>query len=206
MSAPDRAGASDEELLSLSAGRDMAAFETLVSRYQRRLLNFVYHYLHKYDDSEDILQQIFFKVFKNASKFSGDRGFKSWIFRISYNEVMDHLRSVKRKGAGPPVFSLDEKEIGEINPGGADGVNPDSPDLLVNRRLENEKIHGLLGTLEAKYRDPVILRHFHHLSYVEIGEVLNVPEGTVKTNIHRGRQALRKLIEDNSEYFSELSF
>ncbi len=139
-------------------------------------------------EAEDIAQETFIRVYVNIHSFDENRKFPTWLYRIATNLTIDRMR--KRK----PDYYLDA----EIK--GADGLTLYSQ-LAAGNRLPEEEVQGMelqevihraIAGLPPKYRSIIILKYLEEFSLQEISEITDVPLGTVKTRIHRGREALRK--------------
>lgn len=173
----------------LRAGID-SAYETLLGRYQQPVYNLVYRLLDDPSEAADVVQDVFFKVFRNIGSFRGNSSLKTWVFRIAYNEAWNHRRWFTRHK---------RQEVGlereDDNSFGFSDVLPDpgrSAFDLVSDRETHALIEEAMGDINPAFRAAVVLRDVEDLSYEEIAEVLGVSLGTVKSRILRGREALRK--------------
>jgi RNA polymerase sigma-70 factor, ECF subfamily len=163
-------------------------YRLLMERYEDKLIRYVRRISGVAPESvEDIVQDVFLKVFINLNSYDPKRAFSSWIYRIAHNETINFWRRNKKKNES--VISL-ESEGALANIGD-------------NRNVEREvfgKINGqeamrAIGFLEGKYRDAVMMNHLEEASYREISEKLNIPIGTVGTLISRGKKVLRDHLE-----------
>jgi len=177
----------DEELIVLTL-KDQNCFLYLVRRYEQKLFRYISRIsnLDK-DDAEDVLQDIFIKVYKNLNGFDIDLKFSSWIYRITHNEVISNYRKYKNK---VKVVSFDKDE--EFVKGIADEL-----DVEENLSLgeSKEKIFDILSKMNIKYRDVLILKFLEGKSYHEISDILKKPEGTVGTLISRAKKEFLKILE-----------
>ncbi|ALX49341.1 RNA polymerase sigma factor SigW [Lentibacillus amyloliquefaciens] len=167
---------------------DQSAFEEIVSFYQHKIFQHCYRMLGNRYEAEDIGQETFIRAYVNIHSFDDKRKFSTWLYRIATNLTIDRIR--KRK----PDYYLDA----EIK--GTDGLNMYSQ-MAADDRLPEEEVQGMelkdyitqeIYGLPPKYRSVIILRYLEEFSLQEISDVLDLPLGTVKTRIHRGREALRK--------------
>ncbi|WP_164670736.1 RNA polymerase sigma factor SigW [Virgibacillus doumboii] len=167
---------------------DQAAFEDVVSFYQNKIFQHCYRMLGNRHEAEDIAQEAFLRAYVNIHSFDDRRKFSTWLYRIATNLTIDRIR--KRK----PDHYLDA----EVK--GTDGLDMYSQ-LVADNRLPEEEVEGLelrdhihqeISALPPKYRSIIILRYLEEFSLQEISDILDIPLGTVKTRIHRGREALRK--------------
>jgi len=183
---------SDECLLeALRLGTD-EAYEELVTQYQKPVYNLVYRLLNHPADTADVVQEVFLKVFRNVDNFRGQSSLKTWIYRISLNEVYNHRRWFSRHKS---------REIGLESDGGGSCGGPQlvrdrgrSAFQIVSDNEMRGLIEGALAQLNPVFSAAVILRDIEDCSYDEIAEILQVSLGTVKSRILRGREALRKAL------------
>ncbi|TMV18298.1 RNA polymerase sigma factor SigW [Paenibacillus thermoaerophilus] len=178
-------------MVRLAREGEREAFAELVGLYQDKLYHLAYRMLYQAQEAEDIVQETFLRVYANLHRYDETQKFSTWIFRIATNLCIDRIR--KRKAN----FSLDaELSDGEgsdwyaMLPG--DEPTPESRLMLTETQ---EQIRSAIDGLPEKYRAIVILRYLHDLSLQEIGEIMGMPVTTIKTRVHRGREALRNKLE-----------
>ncbi|WP_209865627.1 RNA polymerase sigma factor SigW [Paenibacillus shirakamiensis] len=182
----------DARLVKLARRGDEGAFVEIVELYKDKIYHLAYRMLNNRHEAEDIVQETFLRVHKNWMKYDENQKFSTWIYRIATNLCIDRLR--KRK----PSYSLDA-ELGDKD--GLDGYTlipgdnrtPESEYLISETQMT---IHQAIDTLPAKYKSVIMLRYLQELSLQEIGDVLDMPVTTVKTRVHRGREFLRKKLEN----------
>lgn len=172
---------SDAELIGL-AKADPESFGLLMERYQIPL----FHYIRRItqlpkEDVEDLLQEVFIKIYQKLNEYDELLKFSSWAYRITHNHIIDYFR---RSNARPRISSLEIYELEKLLKSGIN-VEKDfaSKDCL-------EKIKGCLEELPLKYKEILVLRFIEEKSYEEIMDILRKPKGTVATLIARGREAL----------------
>ena len=174
---------SEEELDRIAVERcrqgDLEAFGTLIDRYERPVFHAVLHMVGDAEDAREICQQVFMKAFEHLSTYDSNRRFFSWIYRMAINESINHLKARRR---WEPLH----ERLAYQRP------NPAERYEAVERR---DHLQKAIVKLEENYRVVVVLRHFLHLSYREIGDVLNVPEKMVKSRLFTARQLLRQALE-----------
>lgn len=167
---------------------DQAAFADIVSFYQNKLYQHCYRMLGNAHEAEDIAQEAFIRAYVNIHSYDVNRKFSTWLYRIATNLTIDRIR--KRK----PDYYLDA----EIK--GTDGLDMysqlETVSHLPEETVENLELQRYIQQeilqLPPKYRSIIILRYLEDFSLKEISDILDIPLGTVKTRIHRGREALRK--------------
>ena len=178
----------DRELVEASLA-DASAYAGLVERYQSPLRRYVRRLgCRDADDAEDILQEIFIKVYLNLNGFDRQLKFSSWIYRIAHNETVTFFRRAKIR----PRTAVTEEEAIMIEQVSADldiGRETD-------RKLEAETIRTALDRLDDKYRQALTLKFLEEKSYQEISDILEKPMGTVATLINRAKAKLKKELAD----------
>jgi len=154
---------------------DREAFEALLVEYERPVFNAAFRMLNNRDDARDVTQTVFLKVFENFAQFDPSRRFFSWIYRITLNESINWLGKENR--LEPLLYETADE-----------GKGPDEE--LESARLSS-KVQAALMSIGTDYRSVVILKHFLGCSYVEISDILDVPEKTVKSRLYTARQQLK---------------
>jgi len=170
MSKPD-----DTTLIERCIKGDRKAFETLLIQYEKPVFNAAYRMLNNKEDASDVTQTVFLKVYENLDSFDPSRRFFSWLYRIALNESINVLGKQKR------LEPLQHEPAD-------DGKSPEQE--VASAELSAE-IQAALMTVKTEYRTVVILKHFLGCSYMEISEVLEIPEKTVKSRLYSARQMLK---------------
>ena len=177
----------DEQIVARVLSGQEHLFETLVRRYQTRILSHVARMVGSREDALDLSQEIFLKVFGALDRFNPEFRFSTWLFRIAGNAAIDHLR--KRKPRTVPLETTDSD-------GHVSSPEYKSSDLDPFGRLRNtergDAITRAIADLPAEFRELIALRHFTGLSYEEIAEIKNMPLGTVKNKLFRARAVLKE--------------
>ncbi|MCK5146791.1 sigma-70 family RNA polymerase sigma factor [bacterium] len=179
----------DEELIARFQNGDVYAFELIVHRYKDPLVNFIYNFLGSRIDSEDVVQETFLRVFKNKHLYRDVAKFSTWIYTIAGNLAKTELRRRKRRR----VFSISQMGYDD-----KDYDIPDTiftPDKIVENQIKGGTIRKEIDALPAKFKEVVVLRDVHEFSYEEISTILNIPIGTVKSRVNRGRLRLQKRLK-----------
>ncbi|ABS72625.1 RNA polymerase sigma factor SigW [Bacillus sp. L381] len=171
---------------------DQNAFAEIVDLYKDKIYQLCYRMLGNVHEAEDIAQEAFIRAYVNIDSFDINRKFSTWLYRIATNLTIDRIRKKK------PDYYLDAEVAGAegltmYSQIAADGVLPE--DAVLSLEL-SDTIQKKILKLPDKYRTVIVLKYIDELSLIEIGEILNIPVGTVKTRIHRGREALRKQLRD----------
>jgi RNA polymerase sigma-70 factor (ECF subfamily) len=176
--------------------RDETAFNELVLTYERRVFSLVFRMLGRRDEAEDLSQEVFVQVFKAIDQFRGDSKLSTWIYRIAVNLCKNKTKYLARRHAGEQD---DIDAMAERVPfSAAKGVSVGDvgrPDELVEGMQLEAVVKRAIAQLEPDFRQALILRDVEDMSYEEIASVTGLPDGTVKSRIHRARAQLRALVE-----------
>jgi RNA polymerase sigma-70 factor (ECF subfamily) len=181
-------------VLDLRSGIE-SAYEALIQRFEQPVFNIVSRLMDDPVDAADVVQEVFLKVFRNIGGFRQDSSLKTWIYRIAVNEARNHRRWFSRHrkqevGLEPDTFS----SSGNPAHGYQDWL-PDPGRSPYEVALDHETqalIEEALLKVNPTFRAALVLREIEGLSYEEIGDILDISLGTVKSRILRGREALRK--------------
>ncbi len=180
----------DIELVVRALGGREDGFEELVRRYQRPIVAYVYRMVGNYDSALDLTQEVFIKVYNSLTRYRPEYKFSTWIYRIAHNSAIDHLR---RNGAARTEELEVEGEGGQMFEKPLASKSP-TPEQESERRERRAEIEEVVCLLPSAYRELIVLRHSHDMSYDEIAEVTGLPLGTVKNRIFRAREAMRELL------------
>lgn len=176
----------DETLIAQFQRGDVQAFDVLVHRYKDQLLNYVYRFVGNRVDAEDIVQDTFLRVYKNKHYYKEIAKFSTWVYTIAGNLAKTELRRRKRR----KVFSVSNFVNEERDFDIPDGER--SPDQAVDGALKDDMIQKAIDKLPAKFKEVIILRDVQGFAYEEISQILNIPLGTVKSRVNRGRLKLQE--------------
>ncbi len=171
---------------------DQNAYADIVTLYQNNLYQVCYRMLGNKEEAEDAAQEAFIKAYINLHTYDQKRKFSTWLYRIGTNLCIDRIRKKK------PDYYLDAEVPGTE---GLDMYSQIStgerlPEEEIERMELQERIQYEIGQLPDKYRSVIILKYIEELPLQEISDILEIPLGTVKTRVHRGREALRKQLGD----------
>jgi len=177
----------DQELVTATFS-DRHAFSKIVERYEVPIRRYVKRLGCKdNNDTDDVLQEIFIKVFVNLNDYDPDLKFSSWLYRIAHNETISFFR---KKNVRPNVLNMEDTE--EF----FDNLADDTDFVeLARKRYDAQIIQEVLTTLDQKYKEVLVLRFLEEKSYTEISDILKMPEGTVATLINRGKKELKIALE-----------
>ncbi len=175
--------------------QDERAFNEIVRLYQGRVYHIARAMLHDDAEAEDVAQEVFVTVFKNISKFRGDSKLSTWIHRITTNHSLNRLKFLKRRGRGAKR-EFDELALRDA----AESVTMNNathlprPDHMIEGRQMEGIIQRALAELSEEQKTLVILRDIENMSYEEIRDITGLAAGTVKSRLHRARQALQRRV------------
>jgi len=178
---------SDQELVQLSI-KDQDNFLYLMERYEKRLMRYIMRISNcDFNDAEDILQEVFIKVYRNLNNYDSKLKFSSWIYRITHNEVISDFRKKKIRPQKMPSESNEEM------------LEKITADIDIEKEIDNKinrkAIMKLLNNIDIKYKEVLILRFIEDKSYQEISDILQKPNGTVATLINRAKKVLLQEIK-----------
>ena len=179
----------DQELLNRCLAGEDSAWEALLSVHTRKIYNLCYRFTGRVEEAEDVTQEVFIKVFQTLRSYDAAQGsFSTWLNRVARNHLVDHYRRARKDRL---TSSLDD-ELPAAQQKASPQVEPTSQ---VESRERREILQLALDKLSPDLREAVILRDLHDLDYEEIAQVLEVPQGTVKSRINRGRLELGRVLK-----------
>ncbi len=180
----------DSELVERWKAGDEAAFESLVRRHEQRVFRLLMRMMGTREEAEDVSQEAFLSLHRHGKQFRSESRFSTFVYRVAANAALNRRRSLGRNRARINKLGV-RQAAGDDLP-----YSPRDPEGTMLGGELTEHVRAALAKLSATLRMPVILYDIEGLSYSEIASVLNVAEGTVKSRIHRARQALRSELQD----------
>src|SRR5271154_942002 len=179
-------GEEERQLVRLAQSGEEAAFEELIRRHQQRVFGLVSGILRRREDVEDVVQQVFLKVFVSLKRFDQRAAFSTWLYKISVNECWDYLR---KKKVRPLVYEADlsEQQVSRL-----DGVvSADQPPASASDRAEaRDLLERMMEKLPEQDRELLVLKEVEGFSVQELAEILNLNVNTVKVRLFRARACL----------------
>jgi RNA polymerase sigma-70 factor (ECF subfamily) len=186
-----------DELIERCLAGDQHAWEQIVRMHWRKVFNVAYKFVGKHDEAEDLTQDIFLKIFKSLSSFDRRANFQTWLISVSRNLCIDHYRSVRKERE-----TIDR----DVDPGDLMPVSAEvSPYAQLEHRDRVSMLREAMTALPDTLRTAVLLRDIQELTYQEIADRLELPEGTVKSRINRGRTELARQIKRLKHQYDELA-
>ncbi len=176
----------DEQLVQKSL-EDVDFFSVLIERYEEPLKRYVMRISDfSHEESEEILQEVFIKTWKNLNDYDEETKFSSWIYSIAHNQTVSEYRKQKTRGRKNQIF-MDEEIFANL---------PSEMDLKteINTKLNSKIVHEILNFLPLKYKEVLILKFLEQKSYEEISDIIKKPQGTVATLINRAKKEFKKTL------------
>jgi RNA polymerase sigma-70 factor (ECF subfamily) len=177
----------DVELMRKFQRGDISAFERLIRKYQRPLINFAYRFLHDQNEAEDVAQEIFLRIYSSAKKYRPTARFSTWIYRIATNLCLNELRRMRSRVQD------------SLETGGQKEESISLPDNSIQGPFEaytemerSHVIRKAIDGLPPRQKTAVILCKYQGLSYKEVADIMQCSEGAVKSYLHRARESLLK--------------
>jgi RNA polymerase sigma-70 factor (ECF subfamily) len=163
---------------------EVDAFEVLVRRHEKTIFNLVYRMLGDYDDAIEVSQEVFLSAYRAIGQFRGDANFSTWLYRIALNHVTTRRRSNNsRQHRTAPIEDIEL--IRDSQPGPAE---------TLEKKEMQERVQLALNKLSPEDAAVILLRDLQDVPYDEVARLLEIPVGTVKSRLHRARQALKSLL------------
>lgn len=173
-------------LLQRARKGEMAAFEALVSAYERRVYSLALRSTGSEADAADVTQEVFLRAYRSLDTFRGESGFSTWLYRITTNLCVD----LARKNNAVQTGSLDDESAVEV----PDTRGSNQPEAALESSELRRELDTALSMVSEDHRKIVILRDVAGMSYADIAAALGLEEGTVKSRLARARAALRKIL------------
>ena len=190
----------DQRLVERVQRGEKAAFDLLVSKYQRKIFRLLSRLIRDPVEVEDVAQEAFIKAYRALPKFRGESAFYTWLYRIAINTAKNWLVSQGRRAPTSTEADIEEAETFDDGEHLRDLNTPDS--MLLTRQVA-DAVNRAIEQLPEDLRTAIVLRELEGLSYEEIAETMNCPIGTVRSRIFRAREAiaaeLRPVLNTNKD-------
>ena len=174
-------GIGDAECVRRVQRGDTDSFEVLVRRHEKAIFNLVYRLLGNYDEAAEVAQEVFLSAFKSIHQFRGEANFSTWLYRIGLNHASTRRKSLN--SSQRRHLPLDGTEV--IADSAVD------PAKSVEHKEIQQRVQEALNSLDPEDARIILLRDLQDVPYDDVAEMLDIPVGTVKSRLHRARQALR---------------
>jgi RNA polymerase sigma-70 factor (ECF subfamily) len=173
--------AQDRILVQAVVGGDAEAFAKLVARYQKLVASVAWRYGVRREEIEDVVSEVFFKIYRNLGRYRPDHPFSTWLYRLAANHVVDHGRRKKREAGRSEM----PDQVVDTAPGPGENAEGRERAGLVRRALQE---------VAPRYREVLFLVYIEGMLVAEVARTLGLPQGTVKSRLKRGRDALRRIL------------
>jgi RNA polymerase sigma-70 factor (ECF subfamily) len=174
--------------------RDERAFREMMETYQDRVFNLLYRMIGTREEAEDLAQEVFVTVFKSIDQFRGEAKFSTWLYRVAANHCKNRIKYLARRHDRDTSALDDVTEREAVAQGGAPigAGHIEGPDRVLEGVERDQLVQRAIADLDEDHRLVVVLRDVEELSYEEICSITGLPEGTVKSRLHRARLALKE--------------
>ena len=187
---------SERRFIERLARRDERAFNELVELYEARVFRLVLRMLGRRDEAEDMAQEVFVQIFKAVGTFRGDSKLSTWIYRVSVNLCKNRMKYLARRhsdGEDELESVVERAALDEAK--GVTFGDVAQPDRMVEGYQIERVVQVCIAELDPDFREVLILRDLEDLSYEELSEITGLPDGTVKSRLHRARSMLKASVE-----------
>jgi len=184
----------DRDVVQQAAKGNREAFDILVEKYYKKIYNLAYRFVGDAEEANDLAQEIFTAAYQNLKKFRGDAKFSTWLFQIATNRGKNRFKYLKRRGyfAGRGQQESDDDRESSQKAIPDYSTNPET--LLAGKQIQ-KIVQDAIEDLDPDHKEIVILRDIEGFSYDEIAQILNLPEGTTKSRLHRARMVVKEKLK-----------
>lgn len=197
---------SDAELMTRVREHDAHAFDVLSTRYRECIYRHVLATIHDSSIAEDIVQEVFLRLWLHADQWHGSGTFKAWLFRIATNQALNYLRMLQRRRQQPLEISddpLNEDDESSIPAWMVDHAQP-GPEIILEQDERSRLAQQLVNELPAEKREVLRLAHDLGMETRQIAEKLGIPEGTVKSRLHYATRRLAREWRNLAQEWEEM--
>lgn len=189
------AGDVDREIVAICQKGDVQAFGALVEKYQKKMLNVAYRMIGDYQEACEVTQEAFLSAYRAIKNFRGEAAFSTWMTGIVLNQARNRLKQMKNRSRHESV-SLDDPVEARGGSVLREAVAEDcSAAEEMDRKETARMVQDCISALDPEFREVVVLREIQGYSYEEIRDILNLPDGTVKSRLFRAREVLRETLK-----------
>jgi len=185
----------DRDLIIRARAGEMEAFEELVCRYDRQVLNIAMRFTRDSDQAKDVYQEVFLRVYKSLDRFAFKSQFSTWLYRVATNVSLSYISSEKRRRQIPIDEDAEHPEIQRRRVRGKLVSEPESDRRAFSREIAS-RVHGALNSLSTQQRAVFVLRHYEGQRLREIAAILQCAEGTVKKHLFTATARMREHLKE----------
>lgn len=189
-------GCTDEELMLIFINGDEKAFDELVRRYMDSVISYLYKFTGDYNISDDIAQESFIRLYRYKDRYDENSKFSPWFYSIVINRAKSAMQ-IKTDQDHISLNDMNNEEIGKIDHFSDPSDNDELEEYEYLNEVKIEYIKKAFELIDPLYKEVIILRFMKELEYEMIAEILNIPVGTVKSRISRGRSQIKEIINKN---------
>ncbi len=193
-SAVTRESDDDADLVRRTVRGDRTAFDLLVEKYYKRIYNLAYRFVGDTEEANDLAQEIFTAAYQNIKRFRGDAKFSTWLFQIAANRGKNRFKYLKRRGYFANKGRSEDENGAEL-PQRDIPDHTTNPEAVLARKQIQQLVQDAINQLEPDHKEIVILRDIEGFSYDEIAQILDLPEGTTKSRLHRARMVVKEKLK-----------
>ncbi|MBI5527517.1 MAG: sigma-70 family RNA polymerase sigma factor [Deltaproteobacteria bacterium] len=186
----------DAGFITRSQNGEAAAFEALVERHQRRMLNTAYRMLGDFDEACDVVQEAFLSAYRAIGSFRQEAKFSTWMTTIVLNHARNRLQQRASRACHECRSLDDDRETQDGRIRHEPRSDAESATDLLERKQRDARVQDCIDALEGEQKEVLVLRDIQELSYEEIGSMLKVPDGTVKSRLFRARLAIKDCLSE----------
>ena len=181
----------EEKIVKQLKSGDFSNYDKIVDSYKNRVFGMAYKFTNDYDETQDLAQEVFLKIYRQIKNFREESKLSTWIYRISVNTCLDWKKKKNR------IKSINfSNMVNEENRHQNIDIKDESllPDEIILKGEDQKQVHELIYELSDKYKTVLIMYHFNEMSYSDISTALNIPQRTVETRLYRARRMLKDKI------------
>lgn len=176
----------DKETLEKMKMGDLKAFEAIFSLYEKAIYGYIFSMVGHKENAEDLTQEVFLKLYKNAARIDLENNFKNWLYKIATNTVYDWLRKKRR---GTEMFIIDDEE------NSFETIDDNSPYINIE---DASDLEAALNKIKPNYKRALQLFYYEGMSYEEIADILEIPLNTAKTHLRRAKEEVKMIYDKKS--------
>lgn len=181
----------EEKIVKQLKSGDFSNYDKIVESYKNRVFGMAYKFTNDYNETQDLAQEVFLKIYRQIKNFREESKLSTWIYRISINTCLDWKKKKNR------LKSINfSNMVNEENKDQNIDIKDESmlPDEIIIKGEDQKQVHKLIYELSNKYKTVLIMYHFNEMSYKDIATALNIPQRTVETRLYRARRTLKDKI------------
>jgi RNA polymerase sigma-70 factor, ECF subfamily len=195
---------SDAELMARVREHDASAFDALSARYREYVYRHVLAMIHDSSAAEDIVQEVFLRIWLRPDQWHERGTFKGWLFRIATNQTLNYLRALYRRRQQPLEDPLNEDDESSVPAWMVDHAQP-GPEVILEQGERSQLVQQLVNELPVEKREVLYLVHDAGMETRQIAETLGIPEGTVKSRLHYATRRLAREWRNLAQEWEDMS-